>query len=152
MLLTTAITDQLADLLTACVRPSYYTDIGRNVMVGTLAAGETDAPCCLVIPGATRDRREDYALVDATRQIEIRGLLNASDYPDDSEHALVDQIAYDIRACIWSAPSALTDLVRDIRIVQDAPGYRESGGNIIGSGVTIEIDFAYTQSDPESPA
>ena len=148
--LASQITQALAEQLATCRAPGYPSDVGRTVLVGQPAGLLTTTPCVVISPGASRDLRNDYGLTDITRAYEISGFLD-----DDTlglpDYELVDQIAYDIRRCIAAAGTDLTSLIRDIRVIEDAPGYRDAAAALLGCVVSIEIDFSYSPDAPDTP-
>jgi hypothetical protein len=151
-LLATQITEALVAQLQTCTdTEGFETDIGRSVYVGQLRGGAVQAPCLYVLPVRTTDTAAYSDVVELSRRYEIKGFCDANHY-QISEPALIDLIAWDIRRCLHAAGTGLTNLVRDIVIRDDSPGYREEGGTLVGASLNVEISYAVDMTDPTTPA
>ena len=151
-LLATQITDALvARMATVTAINGYPSEIGRTVFSGTLKGDAVQAPCVFVTPGRTTDTAAYSGILESTRTYDLVGYCDSTSYPDMSDHAIVDAIAWDIRRALAATDPALAALVRQIRFISDSPGYREDGGNLVGASVVIEIDYAVALTDPSTP-
>jgi hypothetical protein len=151
-LLATRITDALTtQLATAKTAAGYVSNIGASVFVGQLRGGAVQSPCTYIVPMRTVDQAAYSNVLELTRSIDVRGFADANDHPTLTDAALVDLIAWDIRRCLAAAGTGLTSLVRDLRVKEDSPGYREEGGTLVGASVSIEVDYAVALSDPSTP-
>lgn len=149
-LLATQITEALVEAVQgATIAAGYPSDVGRLVFVGQLRGGAIQAPCTFVLPGASRDTAYYNGGREVTRQIEVRGFADANAYPDLTDHALVDQVIWDLRQVLAADPP-LGGLADDLRYVSDRPGYREDGGTIVGAALTYELVFNVDIADPST--
>lgn len=151
-LVPTDITDELVTILRAATtRGGYPSNIGASVRVGELRGMAAQAPACFVIPSRGKPGLSRYSEIrQVVRDYEIKALVDMDDHPSMSDHAMIDQIIWDVRRCIEGYEPGVESLVERIAYSSDRPGYREEGGTIVGASLTYEVTYSVNLTDPET--
>jgi len=153
-LLPTQITDALAVLARGCTAANgYLSNVGANVAIGRLAGAAVEAPICFVIP-ARQQPSTDLAFGAAcvVREYELKAFADLQDHPTLDEHALMDQIIWDVRRVVEAEGTDLRDLATRVTWLSDTPGYHEQGGSLVGATITYEIEYRLDPDNPDQPA
>lgn len=149
-LVATQITNRLAAMAAAVTAANgYVSDVGATVGVARQKGMADQAPASFILPG--RQKVSDYyGELEVEREYSIRAFADTRSHSAFDEHALVDQIIWDLRRRFGAEDEELS-LLCSWLVGDDRPGYTEDGGVIVGADMTITTTYRVAASDPSTP-
>lgn len=143
----TQITDRLAALLATAKGSGYPSAVGSRVLVGQVKGAEQQAPCVFLLPERETEEELYNRKGVIARDYRLAAYAKRSAHPSLSEHALVDQIIYDLRKVLETRDATLAGLLESgPRLLQVTPGFHEDGGQIVGAALSYQLQYRQAAS------
>ena len=151
MLLPSRITQEIAALLQQCTEArGFLSNVGSDVRIGAYSGDYTEAPALFIVPGrqSAEPRYANHKVV--RREYELRAFVSVNDHATLQDYEVIDLVILDVRQCLQKPWAALREIVEQVIYVGDQPGYRESGGVIVGASIQVAVVYDIDLTLPET--